>query len=162
MRTARTAVTALVLAAAAPASAQLSTRSIALESGVSVPADGRQGALASFALSASSWLDADAEAVARVALRSEPRTDGRGSAPALCATAGARLSLGPDPLRPQVQLEVGWLRARGGGAQGFAIGIGGGLEWFPARDLSLAARVALRGRPEALGLEASLAAAAYF
>ncbi len=155
---------ALWLFAVQPAAAQLSTRAIALETGISAPALGRGGAFGMLALSASTWLDGEVEAVARLSFGSGQETDGRGAASLLSGTLGLRLTLAPDPLRPQIQADVGWMRAdaRGQPEDRLAIGVSAGLEWFPERNLSLAARVALRGPPADLRAEASLAAAAYF
>ncbi|HEX9243339.1 MAG TPA: hypothetical protein VF875_12935 [Anaeromyxobacter sp.] len=161
----RIAAAALALAAASPAAAQLSNRSIALESGISTPFRAGEGVMGGLALVATTWLDGDLEGVARVAFGAGARTDGRASAgDAWTGTAGVRLSLAPEPLRPQVSLELGWRRWAGpdGVTGALALGAGLGLEWFVARDLSLALRCAVRGAGGTPELEVSLGAAAYF
>jgi len=162
----RTIALAVVLLAAAPARAQLANRSIALESSLSAPLRAGEGAVGGLALVATTWLDGELEALARLAFGAGARTRDRAAAgEAWTGTAGVRLSLAPGPLRPQVALEVGWRRtvAPGGGTQGAAVlGAGIGLEWFPARDLSLALRGGVRGAGGGPELDASLAAAAYF
>jgi hypothetical protein len=161
----RTLVAAAALAVAAPAAAQLSNRSIALESGLSAPLRAGEGVVGGLALVATTWLDGDLEAIARVAFGAGARTEGRAAAgDAWTGTAGVRLSLAPEPLRPQASLEVGWRRAAGpdGVTGALALGVSLGVEWFAARDLSLALRCALRGAGGAPELEVSLGAAAYF
>jgi hypothetical protein len=161
----RTLVAAVALAAAAPAAAQLSNRSIALESGISTPLHAGEGVVGGLALVATTWLDGDLEAVARLAFGAGARTADRAAAgDAWTGTAGVRLSLAPEPLRPQVTLEVGWRRwiSPDGATGAFALGGGLGLEWFAARDLSLALRCAMRGAGGAPELEASIGAAVYF
>lgn len=165
MSLAKTLATAAALAAASPAAAQLSNRSIAVESGLSTPLRAAARPEATVALAATAWLDGDLEAVARVALPAAPRSGGRAApAAALAATAGIRLSLLPEPLRPQVSLELGWARVAGpeGPADRLALGAALGLEWFPARDLSVAVRCAVRGAGDAPAFETVLGAAAYF
>ncbi len=161
----RTIALALVLSGAAPARAQLANRSIALESGLSTPLRAGEAAAGGLALVATTWLDGELEAVARVAWGTGARTRDRAPAgEAFTGTAGVRLSLAPEPLRPQASLEVGWRRteAPGGAQWTLALGAGLGLEWFAARDLSLALRCAVRGAGGGPELEASLSAAAYF
>ncbi len=155
---------ALLLSLASPAVAQLRNRSISVESGLSAPLSGRSGTGPAFALAATTWLEGSAEAVFRVGFAATPETAGRGSAGAVMGTAGLRLSLLPDPLRPQLGIEVGWARMRtGAGDEGrFAFGATAGLEWFPARDLSVAARGGLRSAGSAPSVELVLALAAYF
>ncbi len=158
-------VVAASLAAAAPAAAQLSNRSIAVESGLSAGLGAREGLRGAVALTATAWLDGDLEAIARVSFSSGPETPGRpAAAAAYCGTAGLRLSLLPGPLRPQASLEVGWARGEGptGPVDRLALGAGVGLEWFAARDLSIAARGTLRGFGGAPSFELVLGAAAYF
>ncbi len=164
------AATALVLVLAAPpAAAQLSNRSISAESGLSAPLRPGAPATAAFALTATGWLDgwgdADLDAVARVAMRAGPRTAGReADGLAWSGTAGLRLSLLPEPLRPQVSMEIGWARLDGpaGPSDRLALGAGVGVEWFAVRDLSVAARCFVRGAGDAPALEVVLGAAAYF
>ena len=158
-------VATVTLAVASPAAAQLSNRSISLESMVSAPFRAGEGVQGGLGLAATAWLDGDLEAVARVTWAAAVRTGDRAaSGDAWTGTAGLRLSLAPEPLRPQVSLEVGWRRIDGpsGTAGRLVLGAGAGLEWFPARDLSLSVRCALRGAGGAPELEASLSAAAYF
>jgi hypothetical protein len=165
MTPSRTLLAGIALVAAFPAAAQLSNRSIALESAVSAPFRAGEGFLGGVGLAATAWLDGDLEAVARVAWAAGARTGDRAAAAeAWTGTAGLRLSLLPEPLRPQLSLEAGWRRIDGptGSAGQLVLGAGAGLEWFPARDLSLAVRCALRGGSFAPELEASLAAAVYF
>jgi hypothetical protein len=165
MRTTRLLVPALLLAAAAPAAAQLSNRSISVESGLSTPLAASRGAAPALALAAAAWLDGPVEAVARVGAGVAAEPGGRAAARALSGTAGLRVSLLPDPLRPQLGVEVGWARvsaASGAADDRLAFGVTAGLEWFPARDLALAVRGALRGFGRALSGELALAATAYF
>ncbi len=159
---------AVVLASAVPSrpSAQLANRAISVESGISTPFGGRGAAAAAFAIAASRWLDgfddADLEGVVRVALAAAPETAGRGAAAGVLATAGLRLSLGRAPLRPQLFADFGWARPRGRSSDTVAFGIGAALEWFPAPELSVSPRLALRGAGAALAAEGVLAVAAYF
>jgi hypothetical protein len=152
-----------LLALATPARAQLSNASIGLEAGVSAPRATSDAARARLALTAGRWLDGDVEAIARIAWASAPETPGRGTA-ALAGTVGLRWSLLPDPLRPQLELELGWARRLGADpADGVALGVSIGAEWFLARDLSIALRAALRRGPGAeVRGEGTLGAAAYF
>ncbi len=150
--------------AASPAAAQLSNHGIAVETGISAPLGGGGGTAAAVALSASTWLEGDVEGVARVALASARGTDGRAAAPALSGTVGLRLSLGRAPIRPHAFVEAGWASlARDGGRSGaLAAGVGAGVEWFAAGDLSLGARAALRVAGGAPALDLSLALSGYF
>ncbi len=164
MRATHVLAAAVLLAAASPAAAQLRNRSISAESGVSAPLAHGAGAQPAFALAATAWLDGPAEAVFRLAFGADAHTGGRAPDTSLSGTVGIRLSLSPDPLRAQLGFELGWARVRGPAASvdRFAFGGVAGLEWFPARDLSVAARVALRGAGSALSAELALALAAYF
>ncbi len=164
MRTFRRAIAATLVLAAWPAAAQLSNHGVALEAGATVPAGASGGAAAGVALTASSWIEGDLEGVARVAFSAADETEGRGAAPSVSGTVGLRLSLLPDPVRPELQVEIGWARvvSRGSTDDRLALGMGGGLEWFPARDASLAVRLAVRGSPAHLRVEAAVAAAVYF
>ena len=161
----RTLAAAVALLAAAPAAAQLSNRSIALESGISTPLRAGEGVVGGLALVATAWLDGELEALARLAFGAGARTADRAAAgDAWTGTAGVRLSLAPEPHPPQVSLEVGGRRTLGpdGGQGALVLGAGLGVEWFVARDLSLALRGAIRGAGSGPELEASLGAAAYF
>jgi hypothetical protein len=165
MPSARALLAIALATAAGPAIAQLSTRSIALESGLSAPLRAGSPSAAAFAVAATAWLEGDLDAVARVAIRAGPRTGGReADAVAWSGTAGLRLSLLPEPFRPQVSLEAGWARvdAPGGPVARLALAAGLGVEWFAVRDLAVAARCAVRGAGGAPSLEAVVAAAAYF
>lgn len=165
MTLARLLVAAAVAASAARTPAQLSNRSIALEAGVSAPVGGGAAAPEAFAVTATAWLDGDLEAVARVGRWAAARTEGRGAdGGGWAGTAGLRLSAGPEPLRPQVWIEAGWARVLGrtGLADRLVLGAGAGLEWFVARDVSVAARGALRGAGAARRLEVVAGLAAYF
>lgn len=165
MTFARILVAAALFATARPAAAQLSNRSIALETGVSAPLRAGAPAAEAFALSATAWLDGELDAVARLARWAGARTPGRAPDPGGWAgTAGLRLSLLPEPLRPQLWIEAGWARldAPDGPADRLALGAGAGLEWFPARDVSVAGRCAVRGAGAAQTLEVVAALAAYF
>jgi hypothetical protein len=155
---------ALLLAAAPRASAQLRNRSIAVESGLSAPLSSDGSGRAAFALAATAWLEGAVEATARVAFAAAAEPSDRAPVTTACGTAGVRVSLLPDPLRPQLGLELGWARVAGpaGAEDRLAFGAAAGLEWFPARDLSLAARGALRGAGGALSIELTVGAAAYF
>ncbi len=164
MRALPGATAAALLLAASPAAAQLSNHSFAVEAGFSAR-PGAPGAGAAMAvITATRWIEGDVEATARVAFASAAETGGRAAASSFSGTLGARVSLLPDPLRPQLEAEIGWARVSEGGAaeDRVALGIGAGLEWFPARDLSLAFRVALRGRPSAVAAQATIGAAIYF
>ncbi len=164
MRTIGHAIAAALVLAASPAGAQLSNHAIAFETIASAPLGALREIDGGIAVSASRWIEGDVEATARVAFASVAGTDGRGSASAVSGTVGLRLSLLPDPVRPQLQAELGWMRivARGAAEDHVALGIGAGVEWFPARDASIAVRLALRGRPAAPAIEAAIAAAVYF
>ncbi len=159
--------TAAVLAlslVATPAAAQLSNRSIALESGLSraLGAGGRTGG--AVALAATLWLDGDVEGVARASLGSADGTAGRGATSAISGTVGLRFSVGRAPVRPQLTVDLGWARTSESGSTSdrLAFGLGAALETFLARDLSVAFRASLRGAGGDLALEAMIAAAAYF
>ena len=165
MTSLRTAAALAVALAAAPAVAQLSNRSIAVESGISAPLRGPAPAGAALALTATGWLEGELEALARIAVLAGPRTSGRGSdGVGFTGTAGLRLSLLPGPLRPQLSVELGWARVDGpmGPSDRLALAAGAGLEWFPVRDVSIAARAALRSAGGAPLLELVAGAAAYF
>ncbi|HEX9051491.1 MAG TPA: hypothetical protein VF841_13250 [Anaeromyxobacter sp.] len=166
MRSLVLAAAALVSAVPSRTAAQLANRAISVESGISTPFGGRGAAAAAFAVSASRWLDgfdaADLDGVLRVALAAAPETAGRGTAAGVLATVGLRLSLGRAPLRPQVFADVGWARPRRGASDTVAFGLGAALEWFPAPELSVSPRVALRGAGGTLAAEGVLAVAAYF
>jgi hypothetical protein len=164
MRTPHALAALVLVAAASPAAAQLQNRSISVESTVSAPLATAAGAHAGVGLAATAWLEGAAEAVVRLRLGTAPQPGGRASATSVSGTAGIRLSLLPDPLRPQLGLELGWARlgGRSGAQDRIAFGVAAGLEWFPARDLSLTARAALCGAGSALSAELALAVAAYF
>lgn len=165
MTLARCFLAAALAALALPAPAQLSNRSISLEAGVSAPLDAAGGAGEAFALVATAWLDGDLEAVARVARWAAPRTSGRAAYGAgWSGTAGLRLSLLPEPLRPQLWIEAGWagVEAWDGARSLLALGAGLGLEWFVVRDVSLAARCALRGAGAARAVDVVAGLTAYF
>jgi hypothetical protein len=164
MRTPHLLVAAVLVLSASPAAAQLRNRSIALEAGLSAPFDAPGGERPAVALAATVWLEGSAEAVARIAYAAASQPEGRATAAVVAGTAGVRVSLLPDPLRPQLGLEIGWARwsAAGRTEDRLALGATAGLEWFPARDLSVAARAALRGFGREPSLELVVAAAAYF
>jgi hypothetical protein len=149
------------LLAAAPARAQRANHSISLESGASrlhgTP-------LVPVALSASAWLDGDLHGTARVSGTFAPRTGGRGADRVWSGTFGLRFAPGTAALRPDAVAELGWALAEEGGhaRQGVALGLGCGLEWFLARDLSLSSRAVLRRAATPWRLEVVLAASAYF
>ena len=165
MRATFLAAAAVLSASPSLAAAQLANRAISVESGVSTPLQGRGPAAAAFAVSASGWIDGfeegDLEGVFRVAFASAPETTGRAST--VHATAGLRWSLGRAPLRPQLFADLGWARLRGGTASDrVAFGLGAGLEWFPALDVSVSARASLRVAGPDLAAEAVVGVAAYF
>ncbi len=164
MRPLATSTVLLLALAASPAEAQLSNRSIAVESGLSTPLGAASGTGGALALSASAWLDGDLEAVARASFASAAGTPGRGASSAVSGTVGLRLSLGHAPLRPQVSADVGWTRSLRSSAPAdrIAFGLGAALEVFVVRDVSVAVRTTLRGSGGELALEAVIAAAAYF
>ena len=168
MTLSRLLVAAALAATAAPASAQLSNRSIAVESGLSAPLRAGAQAGGALALSATAWLDGDLEAIARVSMRAGARTEDHGaddrSGTQWSGTAGLRLSLLPEPFRPQVSVELGWARLERswGASDRLALGAGVGVEWFPARDVAVSARCALRGAGGVPSLDLVLGAAAYF
>ena len=161
------AAAAVLAAAPRPASAQLASRSISLESGLSTPLAGRGEPSAAVAVAASAWLDdvdvGTLDGVVRVARASAPETPGRAAATGIAATAGLRLSLGRAPVRPQLFADLGWswLRGSDGYDDALAFGVGAGVEWFPATDVSLSARAALRGAGSDAAVEAVLALAGY-
>jgi hypothetical protein len=161
---AHAAVAAALLAVASPAGAQLQNRSLALESGISAPLSPAAAGHAAVALAATAWLEGSLDLTARVAFAAAAQTPGRAPVTTACGTAGLRASLLPDPLRPQLGLELGWARVAHAAAteDRLAFAATAGLEWFPRRDLSFAARTALRGAGGALSLELTLGAAAYF
>ncbi len=164
MRAPVLAVSLLLAAAASPAAAQLRNRSIALESGLSAPLSSADPGHAALALAASAWLDGELEATARVSFAAAAETGGREPVTTASGTAGLRLSLLPEPLRPQLGLEIGWARVEGprGAGDRLALAASSGLEWFPARDVAVSARAALRAAGTALSAELTLGAAAYF
>jgi hypothetical protein len=166
MRSLLLAIAAAAFAVPSRATAQLANRAISVESGISTPFGGRGAAAAAFAVSASRWLDGfdegDLDGILRVAYAAAPETAGRATAAGVLATAGLRLSLGRAPLGPQVFADLGWARPRGRSSDAVAFGIGAALEWFPAPELSISPRVALRGAGAALAAEGVLAVAAYF
>lgn len=156
---------ALAVAAAAPsAAAQLSNHGIALESGISHPLGASGRPAATFAVSASTWIDGDLEGFARVAFSSAGGTEDRGAVPALAGTVGLRLSPGHGTVRPQLFAEGGWARVEGerGASSRATFGLGGALELFPALDLSVSARAALRVTGGAPAIEAVLGVGGYF
>jgi hypothetical protein len=164
MRAPEIAVAALLLATASPAAAQLRNRSIAVESGLSAPLSSDGRGHAAVALAATAWLDGAVEATARVAFAAAAEPPDREPVATASGTAGLRVSLLPDPLRPQLGLELGWARVAGpsGAEDRLAFAAAAGLEWFPARDLSVAARGALRGAGGDLSIELTAGVAAYF
>jgi hypothetical protein len=164
MRASTIAAAVLALAAASPATAQLQNRSLAFESGISAPLSSEGGGRPAFALAAAAWIEGSLEVTARVAVATAAETAGRAPVTTASGTAGLRASLLPDPLRPQLGVEVGWARvaAPAGAEDRVAFAATAGLEWFPVRDLSIAARAALRGAGGALSVELTLGAAAYF
>jgi hypothetical protein len=158
---------AVLCAVPSAATAQLANHSISVESGLSAALGGGGPAAATVALAATRWLEGldrgDLDGVLRVALGSAPRTAGRAASSALAATAGLRLSIGRAPLRPQLLADLGWARLRGAAAASrIAWGLGAALEWFPAPDVSLSARAALRGAGVDAAAEGALGLAAYF
>jgi hypothetical protein len=159
---------AFALAAAAvatPAAAQLSNRSLALESGLSTGVGPGGPARAAFAIGATAWLEGPLEAVARVRYGAGQRTSGRGADALFAGTVGLRASLLPDPPRPQLEVEVGWSRrvaADGTVADRAAAAASVGLEWFPSRDVSISVRAGYRWLAAALSAEAVAGVAAYF
>ncbi|HET7826238.1 MAG TPA: hypothetical protein VFK90_12960 [Anaeromyxobacter sp.] len=164
MQATHAAAIAAAVLAAFPAAAQVSNHGIAVESGVSTPLGGGSEPALAAALSASTWLDGDVEGTARVAWGSAGATGGRAAASFLSGTVGVRVSLGHGPLRPQVFAEVGWARAEADGVASdrAAFGAGAALEWFPAAEISLAPRVAIRAVGGEARAEVGLALGVYF
>ncbi len=164
MRTLLLLSASLLALAASPARAQLSPRMIALESGVSARFGPGAGACWPGAVSAAVWLDGDLDLVLRLEFGTAPRTTDRPADRWLAGTGGLRWSFAPGPLRPQLFVEAGWVRGQRGAADRLALGAGGGLEWFYARDLSVAVAAAVRRAPTSRGarLEGTAALAAYF
>lgn len=160
----RIALALAAAAAASPAAAQIANHGIALESGISRPLGTSGGSGATFAVSASTWIDGDLEGFARVAFSSAGRTQDRAAVPALAGTIGLRLSLGRAAVRPQLFAEGGWARveAERGPSSRATFGLGGALELFPVLDLSVSARAALRVTAGAPALEAVLGVGGYF
>lgn len=164
MRLLEAAFAAAAALATSPASAQYSNHGISLESGISSPlAKGRPPG-AAFAVAASAWLEGEVEAVARVSYGSAPRTTGRAADSSLSGTLGLRLSLARGGVRPQAFAEAGWARVRSDGAarDRLALGVGAALEWFPAADVSISPRVALRAAGGEPAAELGVALAGYF
>lgn len=153
------ALAALALTAS-PAAAQLSTRSISVESGVSTPLGSGAGASRAHALGASLWLEGEVDLTLRVVFGSAPRSGGRAADGWLAGTAGLRWSLAPGPLRPQLHAEAGW--SRDGGGDSWALAAGAGLEWFPVRDLALRSDLRVTRGTGAAALGVGLGAALYF
>lgn len=154
----------VVTLCATRAAAQPANHGIALESGFSSPAAGGGAMAAAFALTASTWLEGDVDAFARVAWASGPRTGGRAAVPALAGTVGLRLSLGRAPLRPQLLVDAGWARVPSGrvAASHGTLAAGAALEWLPAGELSIAPRLAVRTAGGAPLLELGLSLGGYF
>ncbi len=155
------------LLASSPAAAQLSNRSISVESGLSFPTGDGSHASVPVAIAATAWLEGPFDAVARVAFRAAAEPSGRGTARRAEGTAGLRWSFGTDALRPQLQLELGWAHAAGweaaAPASGLVAAAGAGLEWFARRDVALASRASLRRGPgEGWRPELTLGASFYF
>ncbi|HUL61040.1 MAG TPA: hypothetical protein VLU43_17300 [Anaeromyxobacteraceae bacterium] len=154
---------ASLAALSAPARAQLAPSSLAVESGASAPIRGAGRADAPIVLGATRWLEGDVDATFRLAFGSAPETAGRGAHRFVLASAGARWSLLPDPVRPQLSAEAGFRRWSDGRLAPM-LAAGAGVEVFVARDLSLTARGAARiplgsGPPSA---DLTLGIAAYF
>jgi hypothetical protein len=165
MRTSHALAAALLLAAAAPAGAQLSNHSIALEGGFSAPLGAGDGLGVPGAVAATSWLDGDVDLVLRLAFGTAPRTGDRSAAGWLAGTAGLRWSLAPGRVRPQLFVEAGWARAAGPpAADRLALGAGAALEVLVVPDVAVGVSVAARRAPAGAGLRAdgSLSVAAYF
>jgi len=154
-------VALLLLALAAPARAQVATREITVETGISAPVGRGDGAAAPLALAAALWLEGDLDLVLRLAGRSASRTGERPAVVRVSGTAGLRWSFAPSPLRPQVFVEAGW-EGTPSGEGGLAVGLGAALEWSPARGLALFASGAGRWAPAGWRLEATAGAGAYF
>jgi hypothetical protein len=155
---------AATVLAAAPAAAQVANHGIAVESGISTPLAGGGAPQAGFAASASLWLEGDVEGVARVAWGSAAQTGGRGASSTVSGTLGVRVQLGRGSLRPQVFADAGWARLDAGGiaSDRSAFGVGAALEWFPAAEVSVAPRVAVRMLGSEARAEVGLALCAYF
>lgn len=152
---------AVLLAVPAPASAQLSNASIGVETGGSSPLTGSGPPAGRVALAATRWLEGDLDLVARVAWADARETSGRAAA-SLAGTLGLRWSILPDPIRPQVELDVGWTHRLGPDPRdGLAAALAIGVEWFFAPDLSLALRGGIGLGPE-LRAGGTLGASAYF
>jgi hypothetical protein len=164
MRLSEAVLAAAAALAAAPASAQYSNHGISVESGISSPLAKGRSPGAAFAVAASAWLDGEVEAVARVAYGSAARTPGRAPDSSLAGTVGLRLSLARGALRPQAFADAGWARVRSDGLarDRLALGAGAALEWFPAADVSIAPRIALRAAGVEPAIEAGVALAGYF
>ncbi len=164
MRPLHLAVVAAAAVAAPPAAAQVSNHGIAVESGISAPIEAGSAPALGFALGASLWLDGDVEGTARVAWGSAAATGGRGADSALSGTIGVRVTLGRGAVRPQVFAEAGWGRVEADGlaSDRAAFGAGAALEWFPAADLSVAPRLALRVLGGDARAEFGLALGGYF
>lgn len=160
MRTLANIVLLLVAGVPAGASAQLSNRSVAVETNLSAGRSGRAGL---FAVAASHWLDGDVHLTARVMFGGAPETTDRAAASALGGTAGLAWAPGTGRVRARLFAEAGWVRlasAREVRTRG-ALGAGGVIEWFLARDFALHAGVAAR-RWEAWRLDLLAGAALHF
>jgi len=137
--------------------------SLSVESGACAPIRGPGGARAPLVLGATRWLEGDVDAIFRLAFGSAPEPGGRGADRFVLASAGARWSVLPDPVRPQLSVEAGF-RRWSGGRLGATLAAAAGVEVFVASDLSVAARAAARfplgaGRPEA---DLALGVSVYF
>jgi hypothetical protein len=161
----RHAAAAALVALAVPAAAQVAPHAVSLEAGPSFALSGPRARAVPVALSAARWLEGDVDVVLRVAQATAARTEGRPAAGWYAGTIGLRWSLRPGPVRPQLLVEAGWARGRGPGAGAgrLALGAGGGLEWFLARDVAAIATCALRrGADPGARLEAAAGAIVYF
>ena len=87
MRPIRLLAAPAALAAASPAAAQLSNRSISVESGVSLPSGDPARPSIPVAIAATTWLDGSFDAVARLALGAAAETSGRPATRRVEATA---------------------------------------------------------------------------
>ncbi len=171
MRPSLIATLAALLLAAPSAQAQLANRSVGLELGfTSLSGFGLEPHMP-LGVSATFWLDWRVLATARLAMAFPAQSLDRVTAYYVCGTAGLRLDLSTEAIRPLLFAELGWyqlfLPSALGSVGAFAPGAGGGVEWFFERDLSAALLAAGRwlvafGREGGRAGELALRVSAHF
>ncbi len=159
MRIALFAAVVSLLLAAPRARAQVVNRSVGLELGFTSLSGLGLEPHVPIGLAATFWLDGQVSAMARLGMGFPAQSADRATAYYVCGTAGLRLDLSTDLVRPLLFAEVGWyqlfLPNALGSVGAIAPGAGGGVEWFFERDLS-ATLLATGRRLLAFGREGSL------